>query len=503
MEKEIMSKLYHPFIINMYACFQDKDNLYMVLDYSPYKDLRDQYKHLGKVPESDIKFFAGCILLALNCIHSNKVIHKDLKPENLLFDDKAYIRVTDFGISKFINSPFKGICGTQGYYAPENLSSNTRLGYENDYFSLGVILYELAIGRMPSSEHSRKFLEIQSEDSSPSKEDFIQQGYSSYFSDFVFQLLEEDPSKRLGHKGFEEIQSHKWFFEFDWRHLHYKTIRSPFLSNLELNSAEKRGSLKAKSGLKTSESGGGNSTQSNSTYNSDKDLFADYYFVHYIKPGEIVYYGKVDKPMIPLPFKKTTKIVINAENCQRMKDDSDKRNNEHIIAQAKPKVNFNCTQVKFYFKTKSTKSLNVKERSIQTPNKEDSRNISQIKCRSIPKDLKVAQVSNFKNEKLVLNKTKGKRFYLGLKEEFSKTATNFKIRNANSKGSRRNLIKNNEVKGMSMSCKKSTISSNNSYRRRSKEQQEEENTNIMNIYKEKADFIINKVNISPLRLKKD
>ena len=93
----------------MYTCFQDNENIYMIFDYSPYKDLRSQYKKFDLLPEEDIKFAAECIILALNYIHTNKIIHRDIKPENLLFDDKGYLRLTDFGISKYINSNTNGI----------------------------------------------------------------------------------------------------------------------------------------------------------------------------------------------------------------------------------------------------------------------------------------------------------------------------------------------------------------------------------------------------------
>jgi serum/glucocorticoid-regulated kinase 2 len=98
----------------------------MILDYSPYKDLRYQLRNFSKFKETDIQFIACCILSGLNYIHSQNVIHRDLKPENLLFDEKGYIRITDFGISNYIDNVDRDICGTIGYYAPENLDKKTK-----------------------------------------------------------------------------------------------------------------------------------------------------------------------------------------------------------------------------------------------------------------------------------------------------------------------------------------------------------------------------------------
>lgn len=382
-EKEIMSNLYHPFIINMYACFQDKDNLYMVLDYSPYKDLRGQFKHLNKIEEDTIKFMASCIILALNYVHSNKIIHKDLKPENLLFDDKGYIRLSDFGISKYKKSHYKGVTGTFGYFAPENFNKEWTLGYESDYFSLGVVLFELATGKRPYNATSKQLLEIEFQTNKPKKEMMSKYGYSDEFIDFVFRLLDVEPTKRLGYNGFSDVVNHPWFKEFDWRHMHYKTIRSPLFSLLELNSAEKnQKSLMIKHDLNESESGCGSSTQTNNSTNrsnntNEKDVFADYSFTHYINPNDIIffnnsnlnYYHNFNTSKYQKP---SSRIVINADNnkhsssshssskvlCSKknVNESFNSNSNSNAHSRSKQKVNFS-TQTKSFFKNSSRNSL--------------------------------------------------------------------------------------------------------------------------------------------------
>ena len=93
-EKEILSDLYNPFLINLYCTFQDQYNLYYIMDYLGGGDLRYYLLKKKKFNENQIKFILGCVIVSLEYIHSKKIIHRDIKPENLIFDDKViYIYV--------------------------------------------------------------------------------------------------------------------------------------------------------------------------------------------------------------------------------------------------------------------------------------------------------------------------------------------------------------------------------------------------------------------------
>jgi serine/threonine protein kinase len=99
--------------------------------------------------ENQVKFFAACLIEALKYVHSKGYIHRDVKPENIVFEEKGYLRLTDFGISKRrkINN-MKNTSGTPGYMAPEVLFHQNH-SYEVDYFAMGVILYECLMGKRP------------------------------------------------------------------------------------------------------------------------------------------------------------------------------------------------------------------------------------------------------------------------------------------------------------------------------------------------------------------
>ena len=99
-ERNILSKLNNPFIVNMYLSFQDSLYLYLVIDYLSGGDLRYHLTHTKNFNENETKFFILNIILSLEYIHNQKIIHRDIKPENLIFESTGYLRLTDFGISK-------------------------------------------------------------------------------------------------------------------------------------------------------------------------------------------------------------------------------------------------------------------------------------------------------------------------------------------------------------------------------------------------------------------
>lgn len=108
------------FIVNMQFAFQDRDNLYLVMDMLSGGDLRYHIARNRRFSEEQTKFFIACILYALEYVHNKSIIHRDIKPENLVFDATGYLRVTDFGIARIWNPDnSKETSGTPGYMAPE------------------------------------------------------------------------------------------------------------------------------------------------------------------------------------------------------------------------------------------------------------------------------------------------------------------------------------------------------------------------------------------------
>ena len=195
-ERNLLSKMKHPFIINIHYSFQDKDNLYLIMDFLSGGDLRYNIRKKKKFNEKETKFLLACIILGLEYCHSNMIIHGDLKPENLLLDNKGYIKLTDFGTAKIILNNEKKrnkknkISGTLGYMAPEIILGENPT-FLVDYFALGIIGYELMkgkgpfIGKNPTEVRQKTvFKQISI------KKYEIPQDWSYEFIDFINKLLQ-------------------------------------------------------------------------------------------------------------------------------------------------------------------------------------------------------------------------------------------------------------------------------------------------------------------------
>jgi len=132
----------------MVCAFNDRDNLYLVMDLLSGGDLRYRIGCTHKFKEEQSRFLIGCILTAVDFIHRKKIFHRDIKPENLVFDELGYLRLTDFGIARAENSKQAlDASGTPGYMAPEVLCKQMH-SYEVDYYAVGIIAHELMMGKV-------------------------------------------------------------------------------------------------------------------------------------------------------------------------------------------------------------------------------------------------------------------------------------------------------------------------------------------------------------------
>lgn len=148
-EVSLLTKLKHPFLVNMSYAFQDRENLYLVMDYLNGGDLRYHIGKCRRFSESQCKFFIACIIVALEYLHSNNIIHRDIKPENLVLDDRGYVRLTDLGVSRKVREDnANDTSGTPGYMAPEVIRRRNH-SFPADFFAIGVMVYEFMLGRRP------------------------------------------------------------------------------------------------------------------------------------------------------------------------------------------------------------------------------------------------------------------------------------------------------------------------------------------------------------------
>ena len=148
----------------MMHAFQDRENLYLIMELMPGGDLRYHISKKRRFNEEQtsnisiksddflkffiIEFFVGCIVQGLEYLHMNGCIHRDIKPENLVLDSKGYVRITDLGIARIWRPENSSdTSGTPGYMAPEVMCRQNH-GVAVDYFALGVMAYEFMMGRV-------------------------------------------------------------------------------------------------------------------------------------------------------------------------------------------------------------------------------------------------------------------------------------------------------------------------------------------------------------------
>ena len=217
-ERDLLSIMNHPFIINMHFSFQDNEYLYIAMDLLTGGDLRYQIFKQKIFFEEQTKFIISCIILSLEYIHTNNILHRDLKPENLVFDSKGYLKLTDFGIAKvYRKENNKDTSGTPGYMAPEVMNAQNHT-IAVDYFALGVIGYELMMRKRPYLGKSRK--EIKEKIMSQQvqvKKNMVPQGWSIESADFINRLLQRKPVNRLGLRGPTEVKEENFigFYYFN------------------------------------------------------------------------------------------------------------------------------------------------------------------------------------------------------------------------------------------------------------------------------------------------
>ncbi|KAK9810359.1 hypothetical protein WJX72_009382 [[Myrmecia] bisecta] len=255
-EQAITRNTAHPFCIRQYASFQDKYHLYFLFDLMAGGDLMDvlvaeakvikrriaqgawrrgcfapKVKMLKGMDEGLAKFYIGSIVLALEYLHENNIVYRDLKPENVFIDQHGFVKLGDFGFAKVLESANRTytFCGTPGYVAPENVLAHG-YNYSVDWWGLGVLLYVLLTGRQP-------FSSPKTDDPMVVMRRIVDENwhikYPPYLTpaakDLIARLLERKPARRLGMLSgrANDIKKHKWFEGLEWEALEARKLEPP------------------------------------------------------------------------------------------------------------------------------------------------------------------------------------------------------------------------------------------------------------------------------------
>jgi len=231
-ERHILEVAKHPFIVELFYAFQTENKLFLALEYLPGGELYSLMSNKGIFMEDEVRFYSAELILALHYLHSLGIIYRDLKPENILFDSEGHVKLIDFGLSKeniFCDSKAYTICGTLDYMAPEVIN-NSGHGRAADWWSLGILIYDMLNGTPPFTGENRK----NTVERILKGKVILQPFLTSEASSLIKKLLKLTVSKRLGsrHDDGDQVKGHGFYRGINWNDVMERKLKPPFVPKL-------------------------------------------------------------------------------------------------------------------------------------------------------------------------------------------------------------------------------------------------------------------------------
>uniref|UniRef100_T1I2M1 Uncharacterized protein n=1 Tax=Rhodnius prolixus TaxID=13249 RepID=T1I2M1_RHOPR len=231
LQKQILKSIRFPFLLYLEGFFQDFNYIYFIMPFLIGDSMENLLRKRCQLSENFVKFYSAQVLLGLEYLHFLNIIYRDLKPENILFDHHGYIKLIDFAFAKLLtNNRTYTFCGTLDYLAPEVILQKG-YGLSADWWSFGVLLYELCYGRSPyHDEDDENILEniffgkLKMPD-----------WFSTSLKKLLKKLLTTDTTKRLGcsFKGADDVKRHYWFKSIDFMALVNRNLKPPYVPDNE------------------------------------------------------------------------------------------------------------------------------------------------------------------------------------------------------------------------------------------------------------------------------
>ena len=232
-ERAVLGILNDDFCCKMYGTYQDKLNVYFLMEAILGGELFTVLRWNKRFSEKTARFYTACVVLAFEHLHSRNLIYRDLKPENLLIAQNGYCKLVDFGFAKVRNNSTT-LCGTPEYLAPEVIQ-NYPQGFGVDWWELGIFIYETVVGNAPFQDdpHKKMYEKILTDD--PVFPD--NHTFTDKIKDICFKLLQKESHKRLGSaiNGASQIKQHPWFTGLDWDAMVKQEIKPPYKPSIQSN----------------------------------------------------------------------------------------------------------------------------------------------------------------------------------------------------------------------------------------------------------------------------
>ncbi|XP_023647640.1 serine/threonine-protein kinase N1 isoform X1 [Paramormyrops kingsleyae] len=228
---ETVNSSRHPFLVNLFACFQTPEHVCFVMEYTAGGDLM-MHIHADVFSEPRAMFYAACVVLGLQFLHDHKIVYRDLKLDNLLLDMEGYVKIADFGLCKEgmgYGDRTSTFCGTPEFLAPEVLT-DTSYTRAVDWWGLGVLVYEMLVGEspFPGDDEEEVF------DSIVNDEVRYPRFLSTEAISLMRRLLRRNPDRRLGssEKDAEDVKKQPFFKGLDWEALLKRRLPPPFVPSI-------------------------------------------------------------------------------------------------------------------------------------------------------------------------------------------------------------------------------------------------------------------------------